>query len=197
MDYKIFVISLKRRQDRRKKISELFEKNNLKFSFYDAIDGRDLIVTDEIEELFLNNEFEEWGIIKECIYGANLTHLEILKKCSEQTSAYFIFEDDVQIIKDIDFSFEDISNKQLDAFWLTKNQPSILCYVVWPEGAKKMYDWVVNVSKLDKGLDWKFQELRESNLLKIEEIYDDYFHQVPGEDSDIAPNGYNLIQNKI
>ena len=52
MDYKIFVISLKRRQDRRKKISELFEKNNLKFSFYDAIDGRDLIVTDEIEELF-------------------------------------------------------------------------------------------------------------------------------------------------
>ena len=38
MDYKIFVISLKRRQDRREKISELFEKNNLKFlSFGDAV----------------------------------------------------------------------------------------------------------------------------------------------------------------
>ena len=94
MDYKIFVISLKRRQDRREKISELFEKNNLKFSFYDAIDGRDLIVTDEIEELFLNNEFEEWGIIKECIYGNTLTHLNLLKECSEQNLPYFIFEDD-------------------------------------------------------------------------------------------------------
>jgi hypothetical protein len=193
MEYKTFVLSLKRRIDRRLKIEELFGENNIKFSFYDSIDGRDLIITQEIENLFSGNDFDDYGIIKEAIYGANLTHLKILKECSEQELPYFIFEDDVQIIKPIDFKFEDIANKSLDAFWLTRNQPSILCYVIWPIGAKKMYDWVMNVSKLNVGLDWKFQELRTSKLLNIEEIWDDYFYQVPGYDSDIAPNGYQKI----
>jgi hypothetical protein len=193
MQYKTFVISLKRRPDRRAKIKDLFIKNNIDFSFYDGIDGKDLIVTKEIENLFNGNDFDEFGIIKECIYGANLTHLKLLKECSLQSLPYIIFEDDVQIIRPIDFRFEDIVKKQLDAFWLTRNQPSILCYIVWPEGAKKMYDWVINVSKLDKGLDWKFQDLRNLKLFKIEEIQGDYFHQIPGEDSDIAPNGYKKI----
>lgn len=197
MLYKTFVISLKRRQDRREKISELFEKNNLKFSFYDAIDGRDLIVTDEIEELFLNNEFEDWGIIKECIYGNTLTHLKLLKECSEQNLPYFIFEDDVKIKKNINFTFESIVEKQLDAFWLIDLEPSSLAYVVWPEGAKKIHDWIMNVGKADKGMDWKLLEIKNTNLLYSDKIWDEYFYQVPGEDSDIAPNGYNLIQNKI
>jgi hypothetical protein len=193
MQYKTFVISLKRRPDRRAKIKDLFIKNNIDFSFYDGIDGKDLIVTKEIENLFHGNDFDEFRIIKECIYGANLTHLKLLKECSQQSLPYIIFEDDVQIIRPIDFKFEDIVKKQLDAFWLTRNQPSILCYIVWPEGAKKMYDWVINVSKLDKGLDWKFQDLRNLKLFKIEEIQGDYFYQIPGEDSDIAPNGYKKI----
>jgi hypothetical protein len=193
MQYKTFVISLKRRPDRRAKIKDLFIKNNIDFSFYDGIDGKDLIVTEEIENLFQGNDFDEFGIIKECIYGANLTHLKLLKECSQQSLPYIIFEDDVQIIRPIDFKFEDIVKKQLDAFWLTRNQPSILCYIVWPDGAKKMYDWVINVSKLDKGLDWKFQDLRNLKLFKIEEIQGDYFYQIPGEDSDIAPNGYKKI----
>lgn len=193
MQYKTFVISLRRRPDRREKIKDLFIKNDINFSFYDGIDGKDLIVTKEIEDLFQGNDFDEFGIIKECIYGANLTHMALLKECSQQSLPYIIFEDDVQIIKPIDFKFEDIVRKQLDAFWLTRNQPSILCYVVWPEGAKKLYDWVIDVAKLDKGLDWKFQDLRNSKLCNIEEIWDDYFYQVPGEDSDIAPNGYKKI----
>jgi hypothetical protein len=193
MQYKTFVISLKRRPDRRAKIKDLFIKNNIDFSFYDGIDGKDLIVTEEIENLFQGNDFDEFGIIKECIYGANLTHLKLLKECSQQSLPYIIFEDDVQIIRPIDFKFEDIVKKQLDAFWLTRNQPSILCYIVWPDGAKKMYDWAINVSKLDKGLDWKFQDLRNLKLFKIEEIQGDYFYQIPGEDSDIAPNGYKKI----
>ena len=197
MLYKTFVISLKRRPDRRAKIKDLFIKNNLKFSFYDAIDGRDLIVTDEIEELFLNNEFEEWGIIKECIYGNTLTHLNLLKECSEQNLPYFIFEDDVKIKKDINFTFESIVEKQLDAFWLIDLEPSSLAYVVWPEGAKKIHDWMMNVGKADKGMDWKLLEIKNTNLLNSDKIWDEYFYQVPGEDSDIAPNGYNLIQNKI
>ena len=193
MQYKTFVISLSRRPDRREKIKDLFIIYNIDFSFYDGIDGKDLIVTKEIEDLFQGNDFDEFGIIKECIYGANLTHMALLKECSQQSLPYIIFEDDVQIIKPIDFKFEDILRKQLDAFWLTRNQPSILCYVVWPEGAKKLYDWVMDVAKLDKGLDWKFQDLRNSKLCNIEEIWDDYFYQVPGEDSDIAPNGYKKI----
>jgi len=190
MEYKTFVISLKRRQDRREKITDLFLQNNIDFSFYDGVDGRDLIVTNEINDLFRGNDFDDYGIIKECIYGANITHLNLLKECSQQNLPYIIFEDDVQIIKPIDFKFEDIVKKELDAFWLTRNQPSILCYIVWPEGAKKLYHWIMDVVKLDRGLDWKFHDLRNSKLYNIEEIWDDYFYQVPGDDSDIAPNGY-------
>jgi hypothetical protein len=193
MQYKTFVISLKRRPDRRSRIKDLFDQNSIDFSFCDGIDGRELEITEDIENLFKGNDFDDFGIIKECIYGANLTHLKILKECSEQDLPFFIFEDDTQIIKPLDFSFGDISEKSLDAFWLTRNEPSILAYVVWPEGARKMYDWVINVSKLDKGLDWKFLELRRSKIFNIEEIWDDYFYQVPGKDSDIAPNGYNRI----
>jgi hypothetical protein len=193
MKHKTFVISLKRRPDRRSKIKDLFDRNGIDFSFCDGIDGRELEITEEVHNLFKGNDFDDFGIIKECIYGANLTHLKILKECSEQDLPFFIFEDDTQILKPLDFSFDDISKKSLDAFWLTRNEPSILAYVVWPEGARKMYDWVINVSKLDKGLDWKFLELRRSGIFKIEEIWDDYFYQVPGEDSDIAPNGYNRI----
>lgn len=193
MDYKIFVISLKRRKDRREKITSQFDKYNIKFEFYDAIDGNDLVVTDYIEDLFSGNDFDDWGIIKNNIYAANLTHLKLIKECANQTLPFFIFEDDTTIIKDIDFNFSEISDKNLDAFWLTKDEPSILAYVVWPEGARKMYNWVTEVSKLDKGLDWKFLDLRNSRTLKIEEIWDNYFYQKPGFDSDIAPNGYNLI----
>lgn len=193
MNYKIFVISLKRRKDRREKISELFKKYNLTFSFFDAIDGRDLIITDEVNDFFSNNEFEQWGIIKECIYGNTLSHLNLLKECSQQNLPYFIFEDDVKIKKDIDFTFESIAEKHLDAFWLIDLEPSSLAYVIWPQGAKKMYDWMVNIGKGDKGMDWKLLEIKNSNILKSEKIWDEYFYQVPGEDSDIAPNGYNLI----
>lgn len=194
MDYKVYVISLERRKDRRDKIIKEFEKYNIEFEFYKAIDGNTLHITPSVESLFSGNEYDDWGIVKNNLYAANLTHLKLIKECSQQSKPFFIFEDDTEIIKDIDFSFDDIANKNLDAFWLVRNQPSILAYVVWPEGAKKMYDWVMSVAKLDKGLDWKFLELRNSKLLNIEEVWDDYFYQLPGYDSDIAPNGYkNLV----
>lgn len=194
MDYKVYVISLERRKDRRDKITKEFEKHNIEFEFYNAIDGNTLQITPSVESLFSGNEYDNWGIIKNNLYAANLTHLKLIKECSHQSKPFFIFEDDTQIIKDIDFTFNEIAEKDLDAFWLVRNEPSILAYVVWPDGARKMYDWVINVVKLDRGLDWKFLELRNSKLFKIEEIWDDYFFQIPGVDSDIAPNGYkNLV----
>ena len=190
MNYKVYVISLQRRLDRREKITKEFNTNNISFEFYDAIDGDTLEITPSIETLFSGNEYDDWGIIKNNLYAANLTHLKLLKECSKQQIPYFIFEDDTEIIKDIDFSFDEIANKNLDAYWLIKNEPSILAYVVWPVGADKMYNWIMNTAKLDKGLDWKFLELRESKIFNIEEIENDYFYQKPGYDSDIAPNGY-------
>jgi len=190
MNYKVVVISLIRRQDRRDKITKQFNEHGIPFEFYDAIDGETLDVTQEIEDLFKGNDYDKYGIIKSNLYAANLTHLKIMNECAAQELPYFIFEDDVKILKEIDFRFEDIANMNLDAYWLTRNEPSILAYVIWPKGAIKMHDWVINTAKLDKGLDWKFLELRYKNLLNISEINDDYFYQIPGHDSDIAINGY-------
>ena len=196
MNYKVYVISLERRKDRRDKIEKEFKKHNIEFEFYNAIDGDTIQISPSLEKLFDGNEYDSWGIVKNNLYAANLTHLKLIKECSTQSKPFFIFEDDTNIIKNIDFSFDEIASKKLDAFWLVRNEPSILAYVVWPDGARKMHDWVFNTSKLDRGLDWKFLELRNSKLFNIEEISDDYFYQIPGYDSDIAPNGYSYINNK-
>jgi len=51
----------------------------------------------------------------------------------------------------------------------------------------------MNVGKADKGMDWKLLEIKNTNLLNSDKIWDEYFYQVPGEDSDIAPKGYKKI----
>ena len=42
MNYKVVVISLIRRQDRRDKITKQFNEHGIPFEFYDAIDGKTL-----------------------------------------------------------------------------------------------------------------------------------------------------------
>ena len=54
------------------------------------------------------------------------SHIDLLKLCIKENIPYIIFEDDTEIIKSIDFKFEDIVKKDLDVFWLISKEPSIL-----------------------------------------------------------------------
>lgn len=182
MSYKIKVISLQRRKDRREIFANRFSEFD--YEFVDALDGREYQMTDEDWKFVEGNSYMERGIHIPSLVCANKMHIKLLKECSMDDVPYVIFEDDTQIIKEIDFSFDELSKKQIDVLWFM-NYPSILTYMVWPRGATKLLE---SIDKLDRGLDDKFYDLRENKNIIQEEFKTQYFYQRPGEDSDIGKN---------
>ncbi len=197
--YKVKVISLKRRQDRRKKISHMFQ--HVPFEFVDAIDGKEYKLTKFDKEFIKGNDYEKWGIHIPSLVCAQYMHLNLLDECSKQNLPFIIFEDDISLNADEtapENYFEILSKvNDLDAFWFIQNEPSVAAYIVWPEGAKKMIDYVNNVSKLRRGLDWAFWDLRKSKDFRGDQVKDSYFEHEPGEDSDITIiENYDISSNK-
>ena len=126
--------------------------------------------------------------------------LNLLDECSKQDLPFIIFEDDVFLNEDEiapENYFETLSLvNDLDAFWFIPNEPSVAAYIVWPEGAKKMIDYVENVSKLRRGLDWAFWDLRKSKDFRGDQVKDSYFEHRPGKDSDITTlENYDISSN--
>jgi|TARA_B110000977_G_scaffold31136_1_gene41176 GR25 family glycosyltransferase involved in LPS biosynthesis len=196
--YKVKVISLKKRQDRRKKISHMFQ--HVPFEFVDAIDGKEYKLTKFDREFIKGNDYKKWGIHIPSLVCAQYMHLNLLDECSKQDLPFIIFEDDVFLNEDEiapENYFETLSLvNDLDAFWFIPNEPSVAAYIVWPEGAKKMIDYVENVSKLRRGLDWAFWDLRKSKDFRGDQVKDSYFEHRPGKDSDITTlENYDISSN--
>ena len=74
--YKIKVISLKRRQDRRKKISHMLQQIN--FDFVDGLDGQKYKLTKFDKEFIKGNDYNKHGIHIPSLVCANYTHLNLL-----------------------------------------------------------------------------------------------------------------------
>tara|TARA_B100001287_G_scaffold95585_1_gene80311 strand:+ start:1227 stop:1823 length:597 start_codon:yes stop_codon:yes gene_type:complete len=197
--YKVKVISLKRREDRRIKMLHNFQ--HIPFEFVDGLDGRNYQLTDEDIEFIKYNEYERFGIHIPSLVCANYTHLNLIDECANQPEdesyPYFIFEDDVELVKPLDWTFEEIAERNdLDVFWLIPNEPSILAYVVWPSGAKILIDHI-NEVKLNRGLDWQFHNIKGSGKLREDQLSSSYFTQQPGVDSDITiVENYDISSNK-
>ncbi|MAJ29492.1 MAG: hypothetical protein CMJ92_08835 [Planctomycetes bacterium] len=186
--YKLKVISLPKREDRRKKISHMFQ--HIDFEFCNGLDGETYKLTEFDKEFIKGNDYEKYGIHIPSLVCAQYTHLNLLDECSKQDLPFFIFEDDVFLNEDEkapENYFETLASvNDLDAFWFIPNEPSVAAYIVWPEGAKKMIDYVENVSKLRRGLDWAFWDLRKSKDFRGDQAKISYFGHNPGEDSDIT-----------
>ena len=196
--YKVKVISLKRRQDRRKKISHMLQQ--IDFDFVDGLDGQKYKLTKFDKEFIKGNDYKKHGIHIPSLVCANYTHLNLLVECAEQDKPYFIFEDDIELTdaKAPDLYFETLASvEDLDAFWLIPNEPSIAAYIVWPEGAKKMIDYVNNIAKLKRGLDWVFWDIRKKKNFRADQAKEAYFKHDPGKDSDITTiENYDISSNK-
>jgi len=196
--YKVKVISLKRRQDRRKKISHMLQQ--IDFDFVDGLDGQKYKLTKFDKEFIKGNDYKKHGIHIPSLVCANYTHLNLLVECAEQDKPYFIFEDDIELTdaKAPDLYFETLASvEDLDAFWLIPNEPSIAAYIVWPEGAKKMIDYVNNIAKLKRGLDWAFWDIRKKKNFRADQAKEAYFKHDPGKDSDITTiENYDISSNK-
>jgi hypothetical protein len=95
-------------------------------------------------------------------------------------------EDDAELIKPIDFSFKEIlDRKDLDTFWLVPDSLSVLAYIVWPEGAKKLLKFIEKTG-LPKGMDILYSAIKNKGILKEDQLDSNYFIQYPGIDSDIT-----------
>ena len=93
MSYKIIVVNLKNRHDRKENVINIFKSINFEeYSFYEAINGKELNLNIEIKNLFENNDFGS----RKGFIGCALSHYNIWIDLVKDihNSYYIIFEDD-------------------------------------------------------------------------------------------------------
>lgn len=91
---KIKILNLKHRRDRQEQTKKMLDKNNVKnYEFVEAINGRELNLTDEIKNLFKGNDFGN----RKGVIGCALSHYLLWRKLLEdgENSYYIIMEDDI------------------------------------------------------------------------------------------------------
>lgn len=196
MEYKFKVLSLKHRKDRQEQFRKNFEGYN--FEFFWGINGQNYKLTEYDRKWINGNRYDMLGIHIPSLVAANRSHLRLLTSCIQDGIPYIIFEDDTKLLKPIDFNFEDLIKKDLDVFWLMPDKPSILCYIVWPSGAKKLIEAVDREEGLVLGLDYMWHYLKGIDYLREEQLWDDYFWQLAGdENSDITSLMYYGQQKRF
>lgn len=196
MNYEIKVLSLKKRQDRRNFITEHIN-GKYPFSFFDAIDGKKLILTDEINKLFKNSDYHLWNVDVRCVIAVFLSNMEMWKESVSRNKNLCIFEDDVIInpneIQEIDSLFE----KDFDIYFLVKEWvPNCYSYLIKPQGAKKLLSYFTSYT-ITQSLDWELANLRENSSFKVLWSNKDKFiksSDISISKSDIVINGNKYVK---
>ena len=107
-DYKIKVINLKRRADRLEKITKLLDGESLQYDIYEAVDGKSLTYTPEIDKLFKNNDFHS----RRGFIGCALSHYYLWKELVNSNDPYYIIiEDDAKFCSNFKNKLEKIKDK--------------------------------------------------------------------------------------
>jgi len=92
----IKVINLKKRDDRKTHTTQQLARENItKYEFIEAIDGNDLVESDEIRLLFEGNNFN----YKKGIIGCALSHVKLWKDLAQdnKNDYYVVLEDDLEL----------------------------------------------------------------------------------------------------
>jgi GR25 family glycosyltransferase involved in LPS biosynthesis len=94
-----YVVNLLRRTDRKEAVEVAMDAAGIKdndYEFFEAVDGKDLVITDDIKTLFMGNDFgSRRGVI-----GCALSHYNLWKQLvADDTNEYYtIFEDDITLL---------------------------------------------------------------------------------------------------
>jgi GR25 family glycosyltransferase involved in LPS biosynthesis len=109
MNYKILVVNLEKREDRRDQIKNTF--NNLNFenySFFKAVDGKSIPLTIEIKNLFIGNDFGS----RKGVIGCALSHYIIWSNLIMENNCdyYIVFEDDLSLTDNFIENFNKCKN---------------------------------------------------------------------------------------
>jgi len=99
-NHAIKIVNLERRPDRKMKTTEILEQNGISsYEFIAAVDGKTLISTKYIADLFQGNDFgNRRGVI-----GCALSHYQLWQQLlvDETNSYYIIMEDDFTVCRDV------------------------------------------------------------------------------------------------
>ena len=173
-----FVVNLLRRTDRKEAIEETFEKAGIAeadYEFFEAVDGRDLIMTDEINTLFYGNDFGT----RKGFLGCALSHYNLWKQLVASESEYYtIFEDDITLcegfkarwesakktLKAADMVFLGYTSRDTSLRTLATSVPIVnldmeryiggfFGYIITKAGAKKMVDYITDAG-IKHGIDF-------------------------------------------
>ena len=102
-----FVVNLLRRTDRKEAMEVEFEKASIfegEYEFFEAVDGKELALTDEINTLFLGNDFGS----RKGVIGCALSHYKLWKQLVASDSEYYtIFEDDAKLSNEFKTKWEE------------------------------------------------------------------------------------------
>lgn len=166
MNYEIKVLSLKRRQDRREFIIKQIN-GKYPFNFFDAIDGKELIVTEEIKNYFKDSDYHLWNVDVKCVMAVFLSNMEMWKESINENKNLCIFEDDININPNEIEEIDELFKEDFDIYILVKKWiPNCYSYLIKPEGAKKLLNYFTNTS-ITQSLDWELAKLDGNDFFKV------------------------------
>lgn len=108
---KTFVINLDKRPDRWNKFTEHKEVNFLSYERFSAVDGSRLKPTEQLQQIFENNDYN----MRKGMVGCAMSHIKLYLQLLEDkdTDTYCILEDDLDFVPDFEEKFK-FCVKELD-----------------------------------------------------------------------------------
>lgn len=213
--YKIFILNLKKRLDRKNNVIQQFKSANFSevYNFYEAIDASNIEEDIEMATLFKVNDFA----CRKGFIGCALSHynmwIDLLK--DPINDYYVIFEDDITLCKDFSTYFNNAKDvmqnfvKKIDILFLgyhdsikmTDNQNMIdlipfnqtkyiggfFSYIITKKGAQNMLNYI-ETNGICHGIDYLIKIITDKNI----SIYELHPHIVY---SDWVQGGNNIDSN--
>jgi glycosyl transferase family 25 len=177
----MYCINLERRKDRKDSMQYQFSKQKIDVEFVNAVDGKLLEPSDEIKELFRDNDF----YYRRGVIGCAMSHINLWKRIVEESMSeevVCIFEDDVKYVmllknyqKNTDVLFLSYhTNRRTEQ---TKQQIIKLNhlnyiggthnYIITTKGAKKMLE-IISTNGIQNAIDVFMK--KQCNHMKIYEV---------------------------
>ena len=173
---KIFIINLKRRNDRKKSMEQkLLKENIINYEFIEAIDGCDIEIKKEYEQLKLDDKTK---IINSGHYACLLSHIKVIELAKKNLyKNIMILEDDVMFEPNFMNIIKKIRLPKFNLIYLGGIIPEIKCGIngwIKTNGIMGAYGYIINHKLYDKILYYLKNNNNYVDVLYIEKIQPNY-----------------------
>lgn len=139
VNFNIKVINLKRREDRLKQITERLQEESLPFDVFEAVDGKELVLSTELKNMFNNNDFG----YRRGVIGCALSHYNLWKQLAKSDDRYYIIvEDDAVFCKDFKSKLVAIEK------YVTSKPLIFLGYHMFEDNRKKHTKYLIDTDNI-------------------------------------------------